>query len=258
MFYVYEWYNIKTNEIFYVGKGSKNRYKQVSKRNQKFREYYENNKCATRIIKYFDDERDALAYERKRILELKKVGQSCCNLDNGGTGGVNFIWTDEMREYKSIFNPMKRQEQRKRMSINNPMKDKTIAEKVGKKHRKTVIYQGEKTTCSQIAKNTGFNIDTIRNWCKRGYDIEGNPCYYEGGEPTKKKNGNSKPVLIDGIYFPSLRAAASSLGIKDSSPLCKALKAGKQYKGHECQYVNQQPSEANSNKSSFEGSETNR
>ena len=43
MFYVYEWYNVNTEEIFYVGKGCGNRYKQVSQRNYKFKEYYETN-----------------------------------------------------------------------------------------------------------------------------------------------------------------------------------------------------------------------
>lgn len=27
MFYVYKWYNLDNNEVFYVGKGCKNRYK---------------------------------------------------------------------------------------------------------------------------------------------------------------------------------------------------------------------------------------
>lgn len=257
MFYVYEWYNVETNEIFYVGKGCNNRYKQVSKRNQKFKDYYENNECATRIIKYFDNENEAFDYERKRILELKNIGQSFCNLDNGGTGGVNFVWTDEMREYKSIFNPMKNQTQRERMSINNPMKNEEVAKKVGQKHQKTVIYKNQKTTCSQVALETGFEVSTVWKWCQRGYDTEGNPCYYEGGKPGIKRNTSSKAVLIDDKFFPSLRAAADFLGVKDTSPLCKALKAEKQYKGHKCQYANQQPSEVNSSKSSFEGSETN-
>lgn len=40
MFYVYEWYNIDTNEIFYVGKGCGERYKQATKRNKLFQENY--------------------------------------------------------------------------------------------------------------------------------------------------------------------------------------------------------------------------
>nr|DAK58431.1 MAG TPA: hypothetical protein [Caudoviricetes sp.] len=54
-----------------------------------------------------------------------------------------------------------------------------------------------------------------------------------------------------------MRAAADFLNAKDTSPLCKALKNNKKYKGHECYYANQQPSNANSNNSSVEGSETN-
>lgn len=57
--------------------------------------------------------------------------------------------------------------------------------------------------------------------------------------------------------FPSLRAACDFLKVKDTSPLCKALKAGKKYKGHDCCYANQQPSDTNSDNSSIEGSETN-
>jgi hypothetical protein len=63
--------------------------------------------------------------------------------------------------------------------------------------------------------------------------------------------------MIDDKIFPSLRAAGEFLGIKDTSPLCKALKNNKPYKGHICKYANQQPSRENSDKSISEGSTTN-
>ena len=131
MFYVYEWYNVDTNEIFYVGKGCRERYKQTIKRNKLFQEYYKNNNCNSRIIKYFEKEEDAFKYENERILELKEIGQCFCNLDNGGKGGVNFIWTDEMKEYQPKYNPMKDEKQKERMSKNNPMKNPDIAKRVG-------------------------------------------------------------------------------------------------------------------------------
>ena len=40
MYYVYEWYVIDTNEIFYVGKGTRNRYK-VRKHNKFFDDFIE-------------------------------------------------------------------------------------------------------------------------------------------------------------------------------------------------------------------------
>ena len=258
MFYVYEWYNVNTEEIFYVGKGCGNRYKQVSKRNQKFKEYYENNECAVRTIQTFENEEEAFNYERSRILDLKAQKQCFCNIDDGGNGGLSFVWTEEMRQYKSQYNPMKEEEQRKRMSKLNPMHNPETAKKVAEKTSKTVCYLGQEYTCKQLAEKTGYQITTIWKWCQRGYDTEGNPCYYKGEEKnTTKRTTCSKGVLIDGQYFPSLRAAADFLGVKDTSPLCKALKANKNYKGHKCEYANQQPSQTNSQVSSLEGSTTN-
>ena len=247
MFYVYEWYNVNTEEIFYVGKGCGNRYKQVSKRNQKFKDYYENNECAVRIIKNFETEEEAFNFEHIRIIELKAQGQCFCNIDDGGSGGVSFVWNEEMREYKSQYNPMKRKEQRQRMSECNPMYNPEVAQKVAQKTSKIVCYMGREYTCKEISALTGYEITTIWKWCKRGYDTDGNPCHYKGEEKnTIKRTTCSKGVLIDGQYFSSLRAAGDFLGVKDTSPLCKALKANKIYKGHKCEYANQQPSEKNS------------
>lgn len=258
MFYVYEWYNVNTQEIFYVGKGTGNRFKQSSQRNTLFKQYYEANECSSRIIETFQKEEDAFAYERQRIIELKVQGQCSCNLDNGGTGGVNFIWTPEMREYKSIHNPMKDEAQKERMRLHNPMYDKKISEKVGKSKTKVVCYQGKETTCREIANEKRLHIETVYDWCKRGYDTNGNSCYYKGeyAAPNRKITC-SKAILIDGNWFPSLRAGANFLGVKDTSPLSRALKTTHKYKGHICEYANQQPSDTNSDKSSIEGSTTN-
>lgn len=258
MFYVYEWYNVNTNEIFYVGKGIGNRYKQISKRNKKFQQYYENNECAVRIVKYFELEEEALNYEHQLIIALKAKNQCSCNLDNGGTGGVTFVWTEEMREYKSQFNPMKDEKQRQRMSLQNPMHNPEVAKKVGLTKSKTVCYLGKEYTCKELAEHTGYQVSTIWKWCQRGYDTDGNACYYKGEQVHgAKRTTSSKAVLIDGVFFPSLRAAATFLGVKDTSPLCKALKENRTYKGHKCEYANQQPSEENSNNSILEGSTTN-
>lgn len=258
MFYVYEWYNIDTNEIFYVGKGCNNRYKSVSKRNQLFLDYYETHECASRIIQYFEDENDAFEYEHKRILELKNQGMCHCNLDDGGIGGVNFVWTPEMRAYKSKYNPMKEESQRERMSLQNPMYSKEVREKVSKSKSKIVIYNGQETTTKQISLEKNIHIMTAQKWAARGYDTDGNPCYYKGEtQPHTKKNTCSKEIYIDDIKFHSLREGADYLGVKDTSPLCRALKQGKKYKGHFCRYANQQPSDVKSDSSNVEGSTTN-
>lgn len=265
MFYVYEWFILETQEIFYVGKGCKGRYKSTSHRNKLFSEFIKRFNCSSRIIKYFDSEEEAFLYEKSRISELKKSGFCCCNLDNGGTGGVNFVWTEEMKKYKSIYNPMKSSSQRKRMSENNPMKNPEIAKKVRQKTMRPVIingikYEGVKTASIKL----GVRDKTISTWCKRGYDTNGNPCRYEN-EPQKEyplikkthpKVTNSKPVIIDDVKFETVKDAAKYLGVWSES-LIKAIKDNRKCKGHSCRYDNQQPSQRKSDNSTLEGSTTN-
>lgn len=125
------------------------------------------------------------------------------------------------------------------------MKDSKIAQKVADKKKRPVLINGIRYDgVIDAAKEIGVWENTISNWCKRGYDTKGNPCKYIDEEQKKYTihKTSSKAVLIDGIEYSSLREAANALGVKDTSPLCKALKANRPYKGHICRYVNQQPS----------------
>lgn len=265
MFYVYEWFIKETGEIIYVGKGCKNRYKSLCHRNKIFLEFIKRFDCDCRIIKTFLSEEDAFRYEKERIAQLKANGLCICNLDQGGTGGVNFAWTEEMRQYKSKYNPMKSINQRKRMSEKNPMKNPSIAKANGEKKRRkvvinNVVYDGVKIA-AQSLNVCEFSIIT---WCKRGYDTKGNPCRYFN-EPQKeypliKKTHpmvtTPKPVIIDGIRFETVKDGAFFIGVCSES-IIRAIKCGRKCKGHECRYDNQQPSHENSEISIVEGSTTN-
>ena len=98
MFYVYEWYNIDTKEIFYVGKGCNRRYKIVAGRNADFFSYHANHNVDVRIVKEFEKEEDAFKYEEELMQLYWKQGQPLCNRKAGGNGGVAGVWTEEMRE----------------------------------------------------------------------------------------------------------------------------------------------------------------
>lgn len=240
MFYVYKWFNVDNKEIFYIGKGCRNRYKQIHKRNKLFKEYYNSHNCNVEIIEYFEKEQDAFKKENELILYYKSIGQCSCNLDNGGIGGCNFSWNEDMKKYMSEYNPMKDKNQRERMSKNNPMKNKELSEKVAEKIRKPIIYRGEELTSNEIVEKYNVCITTAQRWAKRGYDTEGNPCYYKDETvPHKKINTCSKAIYVDDKLFDSLRQSADFLGIKDTSPLCKALKENRPYKGHIVKYANQ-------------------
>ena len=248
MFYVYQWYNIDTNEIFYIGKGCGKRAGQRTQRNKLFKEYLATHNCKYKIIEYFDNEETAFQREHELILYYKKINQCKCNLDYGGTGGVNFVWTDEMRKNKSVNNPMKSQEQRKRMELNNPMKDKAVAQRVAKQNSKKVVI---KNICFNSVKEASiyFNVfDTeICVWLKRGYDRDKQPCKYYGEEykPFTLKVSSSKPVIIDDKHFDSVKQGAEYIGVWSES-LIRAIEENRKCKGHTCKYGNQQPSHTKS------------
>ena len=179
MYYVYEWFVIETGEIIYVGKGCHNRYK-VTKHNRFFNEMIKRFKCKSRIVKTFENEKDAFDYEFIRIKELKSKGQCVCNIYNGGTGGTTEWWTDEKREIYSKNNVMKSKAQRKRMSENNPMKRPEIAEKTNGQKRKPVIINGIKyISIKEASQKIGVSPDTINRWCKKGKSTKGYDCSFQ-------------------------------------------------------------------------------
>ena len=242
MFYVYEWYNTENNDIFYVGKGCNNRYKSTSKRNKWFLEYIRNHKCTSRIIAKFDTEKEAFKYEQKRIVELKSKGQARCNLDNGGKGGPQFVWTEEMRKYKSQYNPMKDAKQRKRMSKNNPMKNALISEKVSAKKRKSVII-GEKEfkSVTEAAKYYKVMQGTIIKWCRKGVNNNLDKCKYKNCEQVeftgiRYNKGGCRPLIYKGTIYETGLDLAKELHLHNSTISKWALK-GFDPHGNECRYI---------------------
>lgn len=191
MFYIYEWYIIDTNEIIYVGKGSKKRY--LSKQhNNAFKELIKKFNCKSRIIEYFENEQEAYKREFDRINELQIIGQCVCNKRIGGYGGGSSIskktsrWTDEERKKYSKNNVMKHKQQRKRMKINNPMYNKVYALKNGKAHKKPIIIDDkEYEGIIDVARKYKVYDNAVRYWIKRGYTNK--------NETIKYKYGNQQP-----------------------------------------------------------------
>ena len=84
-YYVYEWYNKDTGEVFYVGKGCRNRYKNTSHRNKFFKDYYKTHNCDVRIL--FSELTDEQSYNKE--IELIKYYKENTNyrLTNQTDGG---------------------------------------------------------------------------------------------------------------------------------------------------------------------------
>lgn len=92
-YYVYEWYNIDTGHVFYVGKGTGGRAGKVSSssRNIYFYRYYCKNNCSYRIVRDNLSEKEAYVLENEICQKRKANGECECNLGdtslcNGGSG----------------------------------------------------------------------------------------------------------------------------------------------------------------------------
>lgn len=216
--------------------------------------------CDSRIVKIFNNEEDAFKYEYELILYYWSKNQCKCNIKKGGTGGSDKWWNDKLKKYYSEHNIMKRYEQRERMKCNNPMKNKEIAKKVAMKKMRAVIIKGKfYHSIKEAAKSFNKFPEQIQLWCKRGYDMDKEPCRYADEEQKsyKIKTTNSKAVVIDDKRFSSIKEAAKYYNVW-SETIIRAIKNNKPFKGHFCKYDNQQPSRENSDKSISEGSTTNK
>lgn len=245
MYYVYEWYVVETGEVFYVGKGTGNRYK-VRKHNKFFNDMLKRNNCESRIIKEFDTEKEAFSYEFLRVNELKAIGQCVCNIYNGGFGGSTEWWTDELREEYSDKNAMKSEIQRKRMSKNNPMKDKSIADKVNAKKRIPVIVgETEYPSVKAVCEKYGVSAPTVNNWCIRGETTGGERCYYKndphGVEHRHVNNGQGKPLVYNGKHYASTGQLAREIGISQTTA-SRWCRQGRDSSGNPCRFDGEEDS----------------
>ena len=241
MYYVYEWYIIETEEIIYVGKGSKRRYK-VRKHNRLFNEMLKRFQCESRIIKYFNTEKEAFDFEFDYINKMRNLGQCVCNIHNGGYGGTTDWWTDKLRKKYSEYNVMKSEAQRKRMSENNPMKNKDISKKVNEQKRKPVIIgEHEYSSVKEACEMYNTSSDVIATWCKKGINIHGEKCRYKDSKQVefsgKRYNkGGSRAVIFEGVEYECAKDFSKAINISSSAAYAW-LKRGYSPKGTPCRYV---------------------
>lgn len=215
LYYVYIWYVIETNEVFYVGKGKGKRYKQVSGRNKFFMDMYISHNCNAKKIYENLTEAEAFQKEQETIKWYKEhTNFRLTNQTDGGEGSAGWIPPEEFKKKQSDIHKAQWQDEdfkAKMLAIrtdeNGPYKSKEFREKISK------LVQGE--------NNPNYNHcwteemkESLRQKQKENnlYNDETNP--------------NAKRIICveTGEVFDCIKFAIEKYNIKDHSNMSAALK----------------------------------
>lgn len=144
-YYVYIWYIVDTNEVFYVGKGKGRRYKQISGRNKFFTDMYESHNCEAKKVYENLTEQEAFQKEREVVRWYKEnTSYRLTNQTDGGEGSSGWIPPKDFRDKQSQIHKAQWQDEkfRERMLMirtdaNGPYKSQEFREKIAE------LVQGE-------------------------------------------------------------------------------------------------------------------
>ena len=105
-YYVYEWYILDTNEVFYVGKGKDNRVSSLRGRNKFFNDMHSSHECGYRIVKNNLSEKEAFDFEIYLIKHYRDnfPNYRLTNQTDGGEGISGYKMSDKERLHLSRIN----------------------------------------------------------------------------------------------------------------------------------------------------------
>ena len=102
-FYTYAHYTANSNEIFYVGKGSKKRAWSNKDRTKHWHNIVSKHGIIVKIIAYFYRSEDALSFERQLILLIGRLNVSTGPLINLTDGGVGVAGMSHSLQSKNLI-----------------------------------------------------------------------------------------------------------------------------------------------------------
>lgn len=175
IFYVYEYYTVEENNVFYIGAGSKTRLFEQKRRNKIFQRYTSLNITSSRIYKKNLSKEEAIKIETERILELKKIGQAEANLRTKGAIPTMSEET-KIKQSHSAENIIFTEKHRKNLSLSAGTNDPKVRAKISKslkgrnyknEHWKVTLINGSEIKFKnriEIAEYFGVSRSLVNNW----------------------------------------------------------------------------------------------
>lgn len=214
VYYVYIWYIVDTGEVFYVGKGKKDRYKQLSSRNKFFIDMYNSHQCDVKKIYENLTEEEAFEKEVETIKWYREnTDYRLTNQTDGGEGSSGWEPTQEFKNKQSKIHieQWKNEEFRGRMlSIrrdeNGVYKSQEFREKISK------IVTGENNP-NYNHKWSDEMKESLSKYKKENYQ------YFNENNP----NAKSIICIETGEVFQCIKFAMDKYNIKTHSSISVAL-----------------------------------
>jgi hypothetical protein len=101
MFYVYQHLRLDNNIPFYIGKGCKDRAFRIKRNNKGWNNIVNKIGFKVKIIKYFEDEDQAIKYEHELIDSYRSQGIELVNQTLYSPGGTKWSYIDEIKARQS-------------------------------------------------------------------------------------------------------------------------------------------------------------
>ena len=214
-YYVYIWYIVDTNEVFYVGKGKGKRYKDTSHRNKFFRDMYASHNCDVRKIYENLTEAEAFQKEQETIKWYREhTDFRLTNQTDGGEGASGWVPPEEFKRKQSQIHKAQWEDDEFRDKMiairideNGPYKSQEFREKISK------LVQGE--------NNPNYNhrwTDEMKQHLSEVRKVN--------GLATNENNPRATRVICveTGEVFNCIKFAMKKYGIKHEGSVTVALK----------------------------------
>lgn len=179
MFYVYRHIRLDSNKPFYVGKGQGIRAHRFGCRNKRWLNIAKKFNYKVEIVRYFNDENEALEFE-KTLIKLYKSYNLCeANLVDGGKGSSGWKVSEETREKirQTLLGAKVSEETKAKLRLKRAGKKPTLGmtrslesnlkTSLSMAKFKWITPKGEYHCARIAATHNEMNSKTLYRWCKQ-------------------------------------------------------------------------------------------
>ena len=204
-YYVYEWFFKDTGEVFYVGKGTKDRYKTTHNRDKFFKDMHATHECDVRITHSDLTEEEAYSLEYDTIKYYREnTDYRLTNQTDGGDGTRGLKVSEETKKKMSISSKKKWEDEEWKQKV------------IDARHQPDSTYQSEEFKAKISSLVTGEkNPNYGHHWTDEMKE-RASKQRKQSGRYEKSKNPKSKIIqcVETQEYFTCITYAMERYGVK--------------------------------------------